>query len=146
MIFNFTGSKLVVILKWCALALPIIAFAYSELAPIWSLPYGVEIYKSSLIIEAMLMALIGLDRTTYKEESLGEVMTDEEVSELNLEEFKTEDELLGEAEAIPESAYTENEIAEDGIPLSEDEIEVVDDTREEESASISIKDGKIIND
>lgn len=54
------------ILKWCALvAFDAIGFAYEQLADVWNLPYGEEVYKTFTIISILIGTLIGVSGITY---------------------------------------------------------------------------------
>lgn len=60
------SNRLYDILKWCALvAFDAIGFAYQQLALVWDLPYGDEVYKTFTIISILIGTLIGVSGITY---------------------------------------------------------------------------------
>ena len=82
----FKNNKIYNVLKYISLiALDAVGFAYSELANVWNLPYGTQIYKTCTILSVMIGVLIGvsshkynkqLDHTEY--EDAGEDLGDEQ--------------------------------------------------------------------
>lgn len=72
----FKNSKVYDILKYFALIVfDAVGFAYSELADVWGLPYGVQIYKTCTIISILVGTLIGI--SSHKFNNL-EINTDRE--------------------------------------------------------------------
>ena len=62
----FKNSKLYDILKYLALIVfDALGFAYSELADVWGLPYGVQIYKTCTIVSILVGTLIGISSHKY---------------------------------------------------------------------------------
>ena len=62
----FKNSKIYDILKYLALvAFDAVGFAYSELAEVWNLPYGTQIYKTFTIISILIGTLIGISSHKY---------------------------------------------------------------------------------
>ena len=62
----FKNSKIYDILKYLALIVfDALGFAYSELADVWGLPYGVQIYKTCTIVSILVGTLIGISSRKY---------------------------------------------------------------------------------
>ena len=62
----FKNSKLYDVLKYFALIVfDAAGFAYSELADVWGLPYGVQIYKTCTIVSILVGTLIGISSHQY---------------------------------------------------------------------------------
>ena len=70
----FKDSKVYDWLKWIALvALDAIGLAYSELANVWGLPYGEQIYKTCTILAILIGALIGVSGIRYQNQLNAEI-------------------------------------------------------------------------
>lgn len=62
-------NKLYDILKWVGLiALPALGLAYSQLAGVWSLPYGQQIQTTCDILGVLIGTLIGVSTLNYNKE------------------------------------------------------------------------------
>lgn len=62
----FKNNKVYDILKYLALIVfDAMGFAYSELADVWGLPYGVQIYKTCTIVSILVGTLIGISSHKY---------------------------------------------------------------------------------
>lgn len=87
----FKNSKMYDVLKWVSLvALDAFGVAYQSLAEVWNLPYGDEVFKTSVIISVLIGTLIGVSANKYTNsdfEGDGIAM---------LEEIMSEDDYIGE--------------------------------------------------
>lgn len=64
------SNKLYDILKWVALvALDAVGYFYQELANVWSLPYGDEVFKTCVALSIFIGALIGVSSAKYKKDN-----------------------------------------------------------------------------
>ena len=62
----FKNNKLYDLLKYLALVVfDALGFAYSELAEVWNLPYGTQIYKTCTIVSILVGTLIGISSHKY---------------------------------------------------------------------------------
>lgn len=81
----FKNSKLYDVLKYLALVVfDALGFAYSELADVWGLPYGVQIYKTCTIVSIFVGTVIGISSHQYnkiRKEFENEKVTNHEVIE-----------------------------------------------------------------
>lgn len=67
----FKNSKIYDILKYLALIVfDAVGFAYSELADVWGLPYGTQIYKTCTIVSILVGTLIGISSHKYNKTEL----------------------------------------------------------------------------
>lgn len=75
----FKNSKIYDVLKYLALVvLDALGFAYSELANVWSLPYGDEIMKTCTIVSIFIGTLIGVSSYKYNKMEVETDYTDDE--------------------------------------------------------------------
>lgn len=76
----FKNNKLYDILKYLSLIVfDALGFAYSELAEVWGLPYGVQIYKTCTIVSILLGTLIGISSHKYNKIEAETLEEDEEL-------------------------------------------------------------------
>ena len=76
----FKNSKVYDILKYLALIVfDAVGFAYSELADVWGLPYGVQIYKTCTIISILIGTLIGISSHKYNNMEVETDTTEDDV-------------------------------------------------------------------
>lgn len=63
----FKESKIYDVLKYLALiCLDAVGLAYEELAQVWNLPYGEQVYKTCTILAVMIGALVGVSSHKYQ--------------------------------------------------------------------------------
>ncbi len=75
----FKNSKVYDVLKYLALIVfDAVGFAYSELADVWGLPYGVQIYKTCTIVSILIGTLIGISSHKYNKIEIDTDMTDDD--------------------------------------------------------------------
>ena len=61
------NDKIYNVLKWvCLIALPAIAWAYSQLGDVWGLPLVTEVPRTINIIATLLGVLIGVSQINYE--------------------------------------------------------------------------------
>lgn len=64
------SNKVYDVLKWVALvALDAVGYFYQELANVWSLPYGDEVFKTCVALSIFIGALIGVSSAKYKKDN-----------------------------------------------------------------------------
>ena len=75
----FKNSKVYDVLKYLALIVfDAVGFAYSELADVWGLPYGVQIYKTCTIVSILIGTLIGISSHKYNNIEIDTDMTEDD--------------------------------------------------------------------
>lgn len=75
----FKNSKVYDVLKYLALIVfDAVGFAYSELADVWGLPYGVQIYKTCTIVSILIGTLIGISSHKYNNIEIDTDTTDDD--------------------------------------------------------------------
>lgn len=64
------NDKVYDILKWCAmLFLPALATLVSVIFAVWNIPYGDQISKTIMALDAFLGACLGISHIQYKKEN-----------------------------------------------------------------------------
>lgn len=78
----FKSDKIYNFLKYLALiCLDAVGLAYEELAQVWNLPYGEEVYKTCTILAVMIGALVGVSSHKYQnmQKELQDAMSEDEI-------------------------------------------------------------------
>lgn len=81
------SNKVYDVLKWLViLVLPASSTLISGLFPIWNIPYGDEIAKTIMLVDAFLGACLGLSSLNYNSKSGSDI----DILDLNIEDNDTD--------------------------------------------------------
>ncbi len=111
------SDKMYETLKWlCLIALPALAWGYSQLSDVWALPYGTEIPETINIVAFVLGCLIGVSTINY-----------------NAEKYNIEGAGYDDGESIEDDGEpaAEELLEDEGLEFFEDEPEVPEVPEEE---------------